>query len=148
MYSFLLHDPIWGGGGYNCLQYFHMTIIVFPMTDWSKGSLFILFTVSCAVQKLLSLTRFHLCIFVFIFITLGGGSKKDFYVRECSACFPLRAVQLLDLCLSSTLSLFLCMVLGSVLISFSYCSCPVFLAPFIKEAVFSPLYILASFVVD
>ena len=36
------------------------------------------------------------------------------------------------------------MVLGSVLIF--TCSCPVFPAPFIEEAVFAPLYILASFV--
>ena len=41
---------------------------------------------------------------------------------------------------------FLCMVLGSVLISFFYMSCPVFPAPFIEEGVFAPLYILASFV--
>ena len=32
--------------------------------------------VSFGVQKLLSLIRFHLLIFVSIFITLGGGSKK------------------------------------------------------------------------
>ena len=32
--------------------------------------------VSFAVQKLLSLIRSHLFIFVFIFITVGGGSKK------------------------------------------------------------------------
>ena len=42
----------------------------------SEGCLFILFMVSFAVQKLLSLNRSHLLIFVFIFITLGGGSKK------------------------------------------------------------------------
>ena len=36
------------------------------------------------------------------------------------------------------------MVLGSVLIF--TCSCPVFPAPFIEEAVFASLYILASFV--
>ena len=42
----------------------------------SEGCLFILFTVSFAVQKLLSLIRSHLLIFVFILITLGGGSKK------------------------------------------------------------------------
>ena len=36
------------------------------------------------------------------------------------------------------------MVLGSVLISFFTCSCPVFPAPFIEEAVFAPMYILAS----
>ena len=42
----------------------------------SEGCRFILFTVSFAVQKLLSFIRFHWFIFVFIFITLGGGSKK------------------------------------------------------------------------
>ena len=34
------------------------------------------FVVSFAMQKLLSLIRSHLFIFVFIFITLGGGSKR------------------------------------------------------------------------
>ena len=38
------------------------------------------------------------------------------------------------------------MVLGNALISFFYCSCPVFPAPFIEDAVFAPLYILASLV--
>ena len=42
----------------------------------SEGCLFVLFMVSFAVQKLLSLVRPHLFIFVFIFITLGYGSKK------------------------------------------------------------------------
>ena len=41
----------------------------------SVGCLFVLFMVSFAVQKLLSLIRFCF-IFVFIFITLGGGFKK------------------------------------------------------------------------
>ena len=39
----------------------------------------------------------------------------------------------------------MCMVLGSVIIS-SFSNCPVFPAPFIEQAVFDPLYILASFV--
>ena len=38
------------------------------------------------------------------------------------------------------------MGLGSVLIAFFTCSCPVFPEPFTEEAVFAPLYILASFV--
>ena len=38
------------------------------------------------------------------------------------------------------------MVLGGVLISFFTCSCPVFPAPLIEEAIFSALYILAFFV--
>ena len=40
----------------------------------SEGCLFTLFIVSFAVQKLLSLFRFHLFMFVFISIILGGGS--------------------------------------------------------------------------
>ena len=39
---------------------------------------FTLFMVSFAVQMLFSSIRFHLFIFVFIFITLGGGSEKIF----------------------------------------------------------------------
>ena len=42
----------------------------------SVGCLFVLFRVSFAVQKLLSLIRSHLFIFVFIVVTLGGGSEK------------------------------------------------------------------------
>ena len=42
----------------------------------SGGCLFVLFMVSFAVQKLLSFIRSHLFIFVFISITLGGGSKR------------------------------------------------------------------------
>uniref|UniRef100_A0A8C0CZE9 Uncharacterized protein n=1 Tax=Balaenoptera musculus TaxID=9771 RepID=A0A8C0CZE9_BALMU len=61
----------------------------------SESCLFVLFVVSFALQKLLNFIRSHLFIFVFISITVGGGSKK-------------------------ILLLFLCMVLGSVLISFFY----------------------------
>ena len=39
-----------------------------------EGYLFTLFIFSFAVQKLLSLIRSHLFTFVFIYITLGGGS--------------------------------------------------------------------------
>ena len=42
----------------------------------SEGCLFVLFMVSFAVQKFLSLIKSYLFIFVFISITLGGGSKK------------------------------------------------------------------------
>ena len=42
----------------------------------SEGCLFVLFIVFFAVQKLLSFSRSHLFIFVFISIILGGGSKK------------------------------------------------------------------------
>ena len=42
----------------------------------SEGCLFILLMIFFAVQKLLRLIRSHLFSFVFIFITLDGGSKK------------------------------------------------------------------------
>jgi len=52
----------------------------------SEGCHFTLFVLSFAVQKLLSLIRFHLFIFIFIYITLGGGSQKILlYVIKCSA---------------------------------------------------------------
>ena len=51
----------------------------------SEGCLFVLFMASFAVQKLLSLIRSHLL----IFLTLRGGSKKKnpaaIYVKEYSA---------------------------------------------------------------
>ena len=55
--------------------------------SYSDGCLFILFMVSFAMQKLLSLIRSHLLIFVFIFVVLGGGSKKILlqFMSECSA---------------------------------------------------------------
>uniref|UniRef100_A0A8D1K0P5 Uncharacterized protein n=1 Tax=Sus scrofa TaxID=9823 RepID=A0A8D1K0P5_PIG len=42
----------------------------------SVGCLFVLFRFSFAVQKILSLIKSHLFIFVLIIITLGGGSEK------------------------------------------------------------------------
>ena len=42
-----------------------------------EGCIFTLLIVPFAVQKLLSLIRFHLFTFVFISITLGGGSKRS-----------------------------------------------------------------------
>ena len=45
--------------------------------------LFVLFMVSYSVGKLLSLIRSHL--FIFIFFTLGGGSRHcSIYVKKCS----------------------------------------------------------------
>ena len=52
----------------------------------SKGYLFVLFLVSFAVQKLLSLIRSHLLIFTCVSIILVDGSKKIkiavIYVKE------------------------------------------------------------------
>ena len=54
--------------------------------SYSEGCLFTLLIVSFAVQKLSSLIRSHLFTFVFISITLGGGSQRILlYVNTCSA---------------------------------------------------------------
>ena len=42
----------------------------------SEGCLFILFMISFSVPELLSFIRSHLFIFVFISVSLGGGSKR------------------------------------------------------------------------
>ena len=66
----------------------------------SVGCLFVLFMVSFAVQKFVSLIRSHLLIFVFIFITLGRGSKNvllQFMSKMFFLCFPLRVLAYLVL---------------------------------------------------
>ena len=55
----------------------------------SEGCLFILSVVSFAVKKVLSLTRYHLFIFIFIVITLGGGSKKIFLQFMSKSILPM-----------------------------------------------------------
>ena len=55
----------------------------------SEGCLFILSMVSFAVQKVLSLIRSHLFIFVVIFITSGGGSKKILLWFMSKSVFPM-----------------------------------------------------------
>jgi len=64
----------------------------------SEGCLFTLLIVFFIVQKLLSLIRFHLFIFVFISITLGGGSSRGSCCDLCQRVFCL--------CLSLRLSFY------------------------------------------
>ena len=66
------------------------------ISSHSEGCLFTLFVVSFAVQKLLSLIRSHLFIFVFIFIALRGVSKKsccDLCQRVFCLCLLLRLLK-------------------------------------------------------
>ena len=67
-----------------------MSVVPFAIIfSHSDGCLFTLFIVSYIVQKLLSLIRSHLFIFVFIFITLGGGSKKIFLHFMSKSVLPM-----------------------------------------------------------
>ena len=54
-----------------------------------EGCLFVLFMVSFVVQKLLSLIKSHLFIFVFISVTLRGGSKKILLWFMSKSVFPM-----------------------------------------------------------
>ena len=66
----------------------------------SEGRLFIFFIVSFAVQKLLSLFRSYLFLFLFLLIwEVGGGSKCNLCQRVFCQCFPLRVLWFLALCL-------------------------------------------------
>jgi len=72
-------------------QLFHFLFIF----SQSEGCLFILFIVSFTVQKLLSLIRSHLFIFVFISIILGGGARGsccDLCPGVCCLYFPLESL--------------------------------------------------------
>ena len=53
-----------------------LSLALFAIFSHSEGCLFTLLIVSFIVQKLLSLTRFHLYVFVFISIMLGGESWR------------------------------------------------------------------------
>ena len=55
----------------------------------SVGCLFVLFRVSFAVQKLLSLIRSHLFMFVFIVNTLRGGSEKMLLLFMSESVWPM-----------------------------------------------------------
>ena len=89
----------------------------------SEGCLFVLFMVSFVVQKLLSFIRSHL--FIFVFITLGGGSEKIllwFMSKSVLPVFSSNSFTVTDLTFRFLIhfEFILYMVLGSVLISFFY----------------------------
>ena len=72
----------------NILEINHLSVALFANTfSNSLGCLFILFRVSFAVQKHLSLIRSHL--FVFIVIMLGGGSEKILLWFKSEGVWPM-----------------------------------------------------------
>ena len=91
--------------------------------------LFILFMVSFAVQKLVSLIRSHLFIFIFISIALGDWPKKTlvrFMSENGLPMFSSRSFMVSCLMFKSLshLSLFLCMMRGRVLWIWVLLCCP------------------------
>ena len=74
----------------------------------SEGCPFISFMDSFAMQKLLHLIMSHLFIFVFIFITLGGVSKKillQFMLKSVLPMFSSKSFILLGLTVRSLIRL-------------------------------------------
>ena len=87
-----------------------------------EGCLFSLLIVSFILQKLLSLIRSCLFIFVFISIIIGDRPKNNavIYVKNCSDLFFSSGFIMSGFTFRSMLSLFLSVVLENVLISLFY----------------------------
>ena len=120
----------------------------------SVDCLFILFMVSFAVPKRLSLIKFHLFIFAFVSITLGDRSKKIllwFMSKSVLPMFSSRSFIVSSLTFATLIhfEFILYMVLRE-------CSNFILLhvaAQFsqhhlLKRLIFSPLYIFSFFVID
>ena len=77
----------------NCLYILEinpLSVVSFAIIlSLSEGCLFTLLIVSFAVHKLLSLIRSHLFTFVFISITLGGGSWRVLLSFMSSSVLPM-----------------------------------------------------------
>ena len=120
----------------------------------SEVCLFTLLIVSFIVQKFLSWIRSHLFIFAFISITLGGESQRIllwFMSESVLSMFSSRSFIVSGLTFRSLIHfefIFVCGVRKCSSFVFFTSDWPVFLAPFVKEIVFSPLYIFAYFVKD
>ena len=100
-----------------------MSVTLFAIIfSHSENCVFILFIVSFAAQKHLSLIRSHLFIFAFISIYLGGGSERIVLRFMSKSVLPMFIVFGLTFKSLIHFEIFLCMcrVLGSVLISFFY----------------------------
>ena len=73
-----------------------LSVVLFAIVfSCSEDCFLILFIFSFAVQKLLSLIKFRLFTFVFISVTLGGGSKRILLLvcqRVYCIYFPLSAL--------------------------------------------------------
>ena len=121
----------------------------------SVDCLFILLVLLFGVWKLLSLIRSHLFIFAFVSFARGDRFPKkycyNFHQRNYISAYIFFQV-VMGLALRSLIHLEFIFVYGmrkySTFILSYVTNCSVFPAPLIEKALFSPLHILASFVVD
>ena len=118
----------------------------------SGGSLLVLLIVFFSVQKLFILMWCHLFIFFFCFPFLRRHIQKNIAktdVRKCTAYVSSRIFMISGLTFWSSIHFsYFCIGCEKVVQFDSFaCSFPVFPAPFVEEAVFFPLCILASFVI-
>ena len=142
----------------SCLYIFEinvLSVILFTIIfSHSENCLFTLLIVSFIVQKLLSLIRSHLFIFVFISITLRDGSQRIllWFMSESvlpmfsSKCFIVSGLTFRDLIHFEFISVYgvtkySSFTLLQVVDQFSQ-------HHLLKEFVFPPLYIFSSFVFD
>ena len=115
----------------------------------SEGCFFTLFIVSFVVQKLLSLIRSHLFFFLFFFFnfhSFGRWVTED--LEEISAYVSSMSFIISSLIFRSLNHFEFIFVYGGRKFHSFTCSCPVLPAPLMEETIFSPLYILTSFVKD
>ena len=117
------------------------------------GCLFVLFIVSFAVQKLLSLNRSYVVTFALISIILGHRLKKILLWFMSESVLPMflsKSSIVSSLTFRALLHFELIFVYGikewSYFMFFTR-SCPVFPAPFVEETVFPTMCSLACFVI-
>ena len=92
-----------------------LSVVSFAIVSHSEGCLVTFLIVSFAVPKLLSLIRFHLFTFVFIYVTLGGG------LLQCSCLKNPRADLLQNGLVPLLLYPFICRWTSGLLPCSSYC---------------------------
>ena len=141
----------------SCMHYLYILEIK-PLSVASFANIFsqsvvcLFISSSFAVQKIVSLTRSHLFLFVFISIDLGDWLKKTlvlFMSENVLPLFPSRSFMVSGLMFKS-LSHFEFIFVSGVRMCSNFIdlhvAIPTFLTPLAEETIFSPLYILASFV--
>ena len=72
------------------LEINHLSVVPFAnIFSHSEGCLYIFFMISFVVQKLLSFIMSHLFSFVFISVSLGGGSKSILKLFMSKSVIPV-----------------------------------------------------------